>query len=338
MKCGNGLSRKRLSRGFTLIELLVVIAIIAILIALLLPAVQQAREAARRTQCRNNLKQIGLAFHNYHDAFSVFPPGVVDANRATNSPADSVNNTNALGWGTMILPYLDQGPLYDRIAQLTSNFAAPWYDTNFDNSIDDPIMEPARTGLAVFSCPSDPMGLLNQDARLNGVNLGKSNYLAIAGIGAVQTDSNGNDRAYRNGMFWGNSSRRFRDITDGSSNTIFVSEKTTQDDPVGSTQCGGTRCTWSGGIWIGPRPYTPPAGWHPSLRMMDITNVGGQSGYGFGSGAWSWVDDWVAKGVHEGGMQILLGDGSVRFLTESIDFAVYRALHTPNGGETIGQF
>jgi prepilin-type N-terminal cleavage/methylation domain-containing protein len=115
-------SRPRQLLGFTLIELLVVIAIIAVLIALLLPAVQQAREAARRSQCKNNFKQIGLALHNYAEIHGVFPPGAVDSNPVFNTAADLASNNNGLAWSTFILPMIDQAPLYNTIGTQTGGF------------------------------------------------------------------------------------------------------------------------------------------------------------------------------------------------------------------------
>jgi prepilin-type N-terminal cleavage/methylation domain-containing protein len=116
-------------RGFTLIELLVVIAIIAVLIALLLPAVQQAREAARRTQCKNNMKQLGLAMHNYHDTFRVFPPGWIAVDPATNAQS-AHEGISGFGWGTMLLPQIDQSPLYNQL--------------NLNLAINDPANLPQR--------------------------------------------------------------------------------------------------------------------------------------------------------------------------------------------------
>ncbi|QDS86440.1 hypothetical protein EC9_06020 [Rosistilla ulvae] len=320
--------------GFTLVELLVVIAIIGILVGLLLPAVQAAREAARRMQCSNNLKQIGLAMHNYHDTYQVFPSGCYDSNPKTSSPGDAANNNNGFGWATGLLPFIEQSALHDQISNETDGFARSWQDANGDGSASDPIAS-ASVIIDAYVCPSDPMSGINTDKS----SLGKSNYLAVAGHSAVQRDANGNGKSTQNGMFFENSDRRFRDVTDGTSNTLFVSERTTKNDRADSLQCGGTDCNWAGGIWIGPRIIGASEGWHTGLRLLDVTNVGGGSlTYGFGRTTASWADDWTAKGCHPGGMQVTLGDGSVRFVTETIDLIVYKNLHTPQDGNVIGPY
>lgn len=332
------LLRLRRRLAFTLIELLVVIAIIAILIALLLPAVQQAREAARRSQCKNNLKQIGLALHNYHDVHGLFPPGCIDANRAVNSGTGAADNTNGLGWAAMILPMVDQGPLWAQIGTQTNGYTHMWEDANNDGSITDPI-QAAREVVPVFICPSDPMGGVNLDKQTNGVPLGKSNYVANAGSQPVQTTSTGLPKPAQNGMFFENSDRRFRDVTDGTSNTFFITERTTQNDPSGSNLCGGTDCGWQGSIWIGPRFISSSATWHTCLRLLDITGVGGVGPtYQYGQSNQPWADDWIVKGCHVGGMQVTLGDGSVRFVSENIDLTTFRLLHLPNDQQTVGEF
>ena len=208
--------------AFTLIELLVVIAIIAILIALLLPAVQQAREAARRTQCRNNLKQIGISLHNYHDAHKTFPPGFIQADLS--NPATELG----LAWGAFLLPYLDQSPLYNRY-----NMVAP---------------VASKAQLPAFQCPSD--GHAEGEVRDTGphyVGTGegyaaRSSYVACNGGECTpgnchynQFNGTGDSREFLlgqdidilagNGVFWGNSRLRFRDITDGSSQTFAVGER-----------------------------------------------------------------------------------------------------------------
>ena len=157
---------KRVKRGFTLIELLVVIAIIAILIALLLPAVQQAREAARRSQCKNNLKQIGTALHNYHETFRIFPPGVINS-AWSGSGGGTTTGSNGLSWATMILPYADQAPLYKKF--ITTQH---WLVGNTN--------EVAEI-LTVFRCPSDVSP--DQNASVTAL-MGTSNYPGVYGVGS----------------------------------------------------------------------------------------------------------------------------------------------------------
>ncbi|MEZ6121594.1 MAG: DUF1559 domain-containing protein [Planctomycetaceae bacterium] len=192
-------------RAFTLIELLVVIAIIAILIALLLPAVQQAREAARRTQCKNNLKQIGIALHNYHDTHNAFPPGWVSSNQ--------------FGWQTFLLPHLDQAPLYNQF-----HFSVPLAD-NVTGSPTNAIL--AQTILPAYRCPSDT-GLDRQTPYWQGtgttgviVDQATSNY--PGSFGPVQIGPGTWSNA--GGFMTQNSRVRFRDITDGTSGTFAVGER-----------------------------------------------------------------------------------------------------------------
>ncbi|MFG0334479.1 MAG: DUF1559 domain-containing protein, partial [Maioricimonas sp. JB049] len=180
---------RRCGRGFTLIELLVVIAIIAILIALLLPAVQQAREAARRTSCRNNIRQFGLALHNYQSAHRLFPPGVLGT---SGSRSDGHLLTT---WQTLILPALEQRVLSRQY--------------NFDVRFDDPAnAEVVKTTMSVFLCPSQPEDGLVDD------RYGNSHYAAAAGTTPGADD----------GVLFPLSSTRFRDMTDGTSNTIAIGE------------------------------------------------------------------------------------------------------------------
>ena len=210
--------RRNSPRGFTLIELLVVIAIIAILIALLLPAVQQAREAARRSQCKNNLKQLGLALHNYHDTHRIFPFGY------RTNPADPSNGNSDswIGWGTMILPFVDQASLYNLLADNDAfNCCVRWHQRAAITT------EPgSKSVLPVFICPSDPMGGVNTDMNSHG----KSNY---KGVG----DHMSNDPYIFNSDVY-SPGTRMRDIIDGTSNTAMVGE-------------AGTLDTYIGSLWIG---------------------------------------------------------------------------------------
>ena len=195
-------------RGFTLIELLVVIAIIAVLIALLLPAVQQAREAARRTQCRNNMHQLGLALHNYHDTHQCFPPGAVETPAATN-----LNHTAM----TMILPFLDETALYNAY-----NFSL----TCFPTSGGEGNATVVQSVIAQYICPSGPTGSLGM-ANRNG-NFRRGDYICSVGSADyvhIEWHSAG---ATTRGPFTVNSRCKIRDIRDGTSNTIAMAEASAQ--------------------------------------------------------------------------------------------------------------
>ena len=334
---------RRTRHGFTLIELLVVIAIIAILVALLLPAVQQAREAARRSSCKNNLKQLGLGLHNYHDTFNVFPPGCIDNDRAYNSASSGpALNRNGLGWGTMILPYIEQSALYEAIGTQTNGFSTNWQDANNDGTGTDPI-DAAYQEISVFNCPSDPMDGINRDMPVpvtnppSAVYVGKSNYLGNAGIGPNQmVPGTANPDKFVNGIFFENSNRKMRDITDGTSNTLLISERTTQDDNASTTQCGGFVCFWPGGLWIGPRLQDPV--FRSGLELYDVANIGSNTDWQFGQSTFGFAPGFIAKSSHKGGMHILLCDGSTQFLSENVDATTYQSLHTPQGGEVLGEF
>lgn len=228
-------------RGFTLIELLVVIAIIAVLIALLLPAVQQAREAARRSQCKNNLKQLGLAMHNYHDTMETFPPGAMGQNLWSADPG-SANPTNRIGWPQMIFPYIDQGPLYNTIA--------PYFDgKNPGGGTQSWNWPGTKTVIPSMMCPSDTAS--PKQNTYSSPPLGfQGNYQAVAaGLLAHFNVNNGNSL---DGMFYAQSRVRMRDLIDGSSNTAMMGELILQPD--GSTTAlglGGKRLarTVLGQLW-----------------------------------------------------------------------------------------
>jgi len=305
-------------RGFTLIELLVVIAIIAILIALLLPAVQQAREAARRTQCRNNLKQLGLALHNYHDTFSVFPPGclaVSYAGVAYSTPMSEPGRTavaGGWGWSVFVLPFIDQSPLYNALNPNGNNF--PVSPTPL-----------TRTILPGYLCPSDPSGSIVFSPAMGGAGAGdghaKSNYPAIFG----STSVNYINTAATNtrGIFWYNSNTRIRDVTDGASNAIMVTERVWD---------GGDSETRRGAIWAGkcPGASTPLNSGNKYSNLVRAQNH----------------PDWIIKGannnsamsMHVGGVHFVLGDGGVRFISENTDGVIYQRLGQMADGEVLGEF
>ncbi len=312
-----------LRRGFTLIELLVVIAIIAILIALLLPAVQQAREAARRTQCKNNVKQMGLALHNYHDTFNMFPPNITD----------NVYNSTSRGrsWIVAILPYIDQAPMFNNL-----NFNLP-----LANSATNPL--PAadfnvNTNAAVMSlpallCPSDSTngnGRLNGRANIENVGfMGVTNYKAVAGSNWAwgtfpYTHSTGRNSGSNNGLDAGNgwncrtaaltnNCTRIRDLTDGTSNVTMVGE------------VAAGRCTHTQWWWFNGTTATCGVPLNYYVKNTAITAGDWPNNYSFGS-------------LHTGGGHFLMGDGTVRFVSENIDLQTYRNLATINGNETVGEF
>jgi prepilin-type N-terminal cleavage/methylation domain-containing protein/prepilin-type processing-associated H-X9-DG protein len=301
--------------GFTLIELLVVIAIIAVLIALLLPAVQQAREAARRSACKNNMKQLGLALHNYHDTFNTFPSGWIGA---TPGIGHDVEGNNGFGWGTMILPYIDQAPLYNQL--------------NFQRSIIDPINLPRlRQGLTVFRCPSDPQPE-TWEIEEHGSSgtvlavLATANYVGVFGSGDHQPggrelhDCEGFvGQCTGNGTFFHNSKVGIRDLTDGTSNTLIVGERMTQ------VMNSNLRLysTWSGAI---------PEGDEAFARILGLVDHPPNSAHRGGSH----IEDFGSW--HIGGAQFLLADGHVVFISENIDEDVYQYLATRAGGEVVGEF
>jgi len=320
------------SSGFTLIELLVVIAIIAILVALLLPAVQQAREAARRSSCKNNLKQLGLALHNYHDTFNTFPPAFVDGDpcytSTTNDCASDApyENRNSLGWQTFILPYVEQPALYDQIGAQTGSFTRSWYDANGDGVLNDPIAA-SRTIISNYNCPSDPMGGINTKRS----SLGKTNYLGNGGNGAAR-DSNG--------TLFVNSKVLMRDITDGTSNTVMIAERSTQRDSDSITRCGTVVCNWNGGLWIGARTTNGgvPQGWYPGVVSNDVESYGGLTSTLINGGTATWGADWGSSSSHKGGMQVTMSDGAVVFLSENINAETYRRLRNRRDGQVVGEF
>jgi prepilin-type N-terminal cleavage/methylation domain-containing protein len=191
-------------RGFTLIELLVVIAIIAVLIALLLPAVQNAREAARRISCKSNLKQLGIALHSYHETHRAFPPGYIAGG------PDPTDHSNYFGWASMLLPYVDQQTLYSKLD----------FNVDIDEGVNAGLV---RTTLAIFRCPTDVYKETITSAH-SVVTYGVSNYPGVSGqVACEQTGG---------GMFGLNTRTRMRDITDGSSQTFAVGERVGNQAPI----------------------------------------------------------------------------------------------------------
>ncbi len=312
------MSRNGRRSGFTLIELLVVIAIIAILIALLLPAVQQAREAARRTQCRNNLKQIGLALHNYHDTYNIFPPGALAMSHAgvPYKPGDAEPNRTAVagswGWSTFLLPYIDQAPLYNALAPNGNNF--PLTPTALTMTI-----------LPAYLCPTDPSGNIVTSLAMGGTAGGlghaKLSYPAI--YGSTGVDYVQKSAITTQGIFWYNSAVRIRDITDGTSNSLMLTERIWD---------GGDSETRRGAIWAGKCPGASATG-DPGNKYSNLVRAQN-------------APDWLIKGLnnnsamsmHVGGVHFVLGDGSVRFLSQNTSGLTYQLLAQRADGQVLGEF
>lgn len=296
-------------QGFTLVELLVVIAIIGVLIALLLPAVQAAREAARRSQCSNNLKQIGLGLHNFHDVNGHFPP------------ADSRTNDNGYKWSVFILPYVEQNNLYETIK--TGLTIDPKGKVNSGNVCDCNRQNQAGgSRIEMYVCPSDTLPD-QKPSSASTRKCGKSNYLASGGPG-ISTNKTGNG-------FWDRRLAvfRFRDVTDGLSNTIAVGE--VSGDDTGSVP--GDQGWFP--AWAGCRDHGNCERlfrFTTTDRAINLRNGGGPAGTndvtnnsGFGS-------------LHPTGAQFLFGDGSVHFLSETINTTTYVNLGRRNDGNVVSDF
>lgn len=373
---------KRAKKGFTLIELLVVIAIIAILIALLLPAVQQAREAARRSQCKNNLKQIGLGLMNYHDVHRTLPPGVTTAGAPTGGTAVGVSNYFA--WTTHILPFFDQAPLFKKF-----NSKLSFQDTTGQSNA-----ALSSTILTAARCPSDSGP--DQDSSGGVTDMGTANYVGNYGVG--MPDVNANPRDVQ-GIMGANTKVRIRDVKDGMSNVMLAAERRNPKicgawdvtggptPPVAAGSLGG--CSfWAAGNGTAAAVIAPPqtaatvgnAGLYQILGITRSGQVGDNATAGTTKGTNALVGDltgdtnvtsilpWTnaAAGTvkinkivggqtsmtgdfqdatsvgfsswHAGGMQTVLGDGTVRFLSENIDSTIYENLSRRSDGRTLGEF
>jgi prepilin-type N-terminal cleavage/methylation domain-containing protein len=303
--------------AFTLIELLVVIAIIAILIALLLPAVQQAREAARRTQCKNNLKQFGLALHNYLDTFNVFP-------------AQSIPNhggTNVWGWGAAVLPFLEQAALYNSLnvnVGITSpvNGSMPAAATLFNG------VNLLQRGVPVYTCPSDSSEVLNQffaNPRANtsaNNRYAKSNYVCNQQVIALNASF---------GSGPGPLCKSTRDITDGTSNTLMLGERAYRLDPI-------KRRSVAGVIWGKPSNNSDSATcFHPNwpINAGDPSDDFRANNYAqYGNATANSCNSHAASSQHVGGAHFVLCDGSVRFISENIASNPV-AYNNPPGNATL---
>jgi prepilin-type N-terminal cleavage/methylation domain-containing protein len=378
-------------RGFTLIELLVVIAIIAILVALLLPAVQQAREAARRSTCKNNLKQIGLALHNYHDTYNTFPPGYVSytTSQSTTNLTNVASGGGLWGWSTFILPFVEAGPLYDALLIKNGQDLQDAFTNSAGRLVE------MRKPLAVYRCPSDSGKLLNDavdtagttfyrpTSAIDNKGVAMSNYVTINGSWHLSLDdatsgalSSGMLSPSRrcNGSFFRNSNINLKDLSDGTSNVIVAGERSwelaraaggkvkcnsasafgmngagtflndnnspalaTFNDQTGNYQAAVLA---SGMFGINSRKISPSTQEYTLAADVDPGNNAEAN---------------CARGLssfHTGGAQVILGDGSVRFVTENINLdgtntvlsggliinSLYERLCGRNDGDAVGDW
>jgi len=332
------------SRGFTLIELLVVIAIIAILIALLLPAVQQAREAARRTQCKNNLKQIGIAMHNYHDVYGQFPVGHMGAIDDTYGC-----NDDGLGWAVFLLPYMEQQNVYN-LMPTTANFpaandprSANWCIVRNYYAAFGTVMPGADAFIPSYKCPSSTLprtippnysqGGVNysyQSSRPHAVGMTVIDYKGCGGVGDRGTFAKMEDMSNAGRTSGGT---RMRDYLDGTSNTIAVGESS-YPGRSGNELPGlvyGVNSDETG-LFKSQYPSTINAGTTPT--RFDLA-----------------TDDDSPFSFHTGGAQFLFADGSVHFLSQNMDYGyttepsgtwiidgVFESLGTIDDGNVLGEW
>jgi len=334
---------RRPSPGFSLIELLIVIGVIAILIALLLPAVQQARAAARRTQCQNHLRQVGLALHNYLDAAQVLPPGMfnylgadiddviqADGSQGMMGPARSC-------WMQRVLPYLEQQALYDQLP-FDSNTQAHTWGVQFG--------VPIWTIVPMLMCPSDPAnpkvvtdkGSGPEDSEgfhgnivlcAGSTSFGESDLWQRTGVA---------DGAALDGMFYGLSSTRLADVTDGASNTVMGSELILNPDghdgPAGDgpRDVRGRYYNCYRGNALFSTQHAPNTSVPDDVDSCEAPNPAAPCNTGAD------VIVQYARSYHDGGANVLMGDGAVRFVSEFVATEVFRAAGSRAGGEAGGDF
>lgn len=316
--------------GFTLVELLVVIAIIGVLVALLLPAVQAAREAARRTQCTNNLRQVGIAVHNYADVMKALPAGYLGI------PYPPSPSTHFRWSGLAALtPYLEQSAIGNTLDSSVPLFGPQ--SMNFD--VFPQNKTAVATKLKVFLCPSEPVKIVAADR-------GPGNYMFCTGSG-----DDGGDLYDASGSFYANSWNRLATITDGTSNTVFASETllgTGEPDATGPvprdarlaylsvsvTNLTDSLCA-AGGTWRYNRNYCWADGGVTSgvYNHYYLPNAKTPDCMGRASPGWK-----AARSNHPGGVMMLLGDSSVRFATSNVNSATWQAISTRDGGEANGDF
>lgn len=337
----NQMTRRRLVRGFTLIELLVVIAIIGVLASLLLPAVQQAREASRRSSCSNNLRQMGLALHNYHDTFKMFPPGFVTSSGLPSDDPHFSNNT-CWPWTTMILSQLELSTVYD-------NFQPGRQPVSVTLGTSTYALADIQRFQPIFVCPSDSGPKLNDqhplwyhpgDGNNYGTGVGGDPITSDTTIMMARSSYVGSQGTLVpgvgfNGIFHGNSNISIADIIDGTSTTFLASERSYLKN--GGAVWGGI----SRHISAATLPNDGPMGVLANFSIrINGTAFEGQTGTAY----------WAVSSMHPAGANFLMCDGGVRFITENIQsvmgspitdphqWGLYQKLAGRNDRQTIGEF
>jgi len=318
---------QNLRRGFTLIELLVVIAIIAILVALLLPAVQQAREASRRSACKNNFRQVALAMHNYHEVHKLFPPGILIGNAsAATCNNSSGNSRNGFGWSALILPMLEQTAIYQNL------------DFRYAYNLQPPEISAGLYGtkggigeiITVFLCPSDPKGTervnLSDSTTYNSVGTDRDDaapsnmsgvadsiqWRCVTSPSTITEFPKARDIDAK-GILYGFSSTSFDSIVDGSSNTLLIAETS-----------GGAKGTNAGKCWA-------------TLNLVDLgSGINGPNT--LPRGTYTISRNLGPSSHHTGGCHFAMADGAVRFVSENAAQSLLAALATRQGEETVGEF
>lgn len=320
----SGIERRR---GFTLIELLVVIAIIAVLISLLLPAVQQAREAARRTQCKNNMKQLGLALQNYHDVHSIFPPSYLiqpGENVIMGPPSDA--GDAGPGWAglALLLPQIEQANLYNAI-----DFNVPCWSTSNVSTVQ-------RT-IPMYLCPSATNGSnvykVVDDGGAVLATFARSNYVANAGRIDVWDLADADLSPEADGPLYRNSATRIRDVSDGLTNTVFFGEQTPyhSDSTWVGVVPGSVTCPSPMFAYAGCDGAAPQVNVHSGPGINEFPPIIHPPNSNFG-----YVDEMYSQ--HDSGGNVLLGDGSVRFASKFMDGVTWSRLATRASGEVVGDW
>ncbi|MDP6721385.1 MAG: DUF1559 domain-containing protein [Pirellulaceae bacterium] len=339
--------RIRRTGGFTLVELLVVIAIIGILVALLLPAVQAAREAARRMSCSNNMKQIGLAMHNYHDTYKTFPYG-------EGAPPVSGRRWYGPNWRIAILPFIEQAPMYDQLsfgtgANFTFDACRPGFRGRANRMLEG-------YTVPVYRCPSSSLPINGTNVSPSPTNNNRHNaqlidYVGVQGSAPTGNRNNGAFPTYgacsrqtgyggiycQNGTLVPNTVVKFADITDGSSSTLIVAEQSGPIIDRNGTRRRDIRSNYYGG-WCGhTRADIPRWGWGGSPWGSGTSTIRYRINLNSApTGANStWDANTILTSEHPGGIMSARADGSVDFISETIDMLMLKRLGAKNDGQPV---